>query len=95
MTTNEGAGLRERIDALRGGAGMSGTQPCPRCDGSGVVADDRVVGASLRAKREAAGRSLRDQARSMALSVSYLSDLELGRRTWRGELIERYTAALA
>lgn len=70
------------------------TKPCPRCGGSGVVADDRVVGAALRAKREGFGRSLRDQARAMAVSPAYLSDLELGRRTWRGELIERYEESL-
>lgn len=68
--------------------------PCPRCDGTGKLFDDRELGAALRAEREKAGKSLREVAKKMDLTISYISDLELGRRMWREELIERFRGAL-
>ncbi len=48
----------------------------------------------MRQAREDAGLSLRDLAKRTGLSVGYLSDLELGRRSWREELRERILKAL-
>lgn len=43
----------------------------------------------MRARRLAAGRSLRETAKRMGLSAAYLSDLERGNRHWRAELVQR------
>src|SRR6266566_9195449 len=67
---------------------------CPRCGGTGVLPDPRLEGAEMRQAREDAGLSLRDLAKRTGLSVGYLSDLELGRRSWREELRERILKAL-
>ena len=66
------------------------TETCPRCGGVGLVHDDRQVGRALRKLRVAASISLRDMARHLDLSPSYISDLELGRRTWREKLVTEY-----
>lgn len=70
---------------------------CPRCGGTGEVEDDREVGAGYRRRREDIGVSLREVARQCGLSVSYLSDLELGRRKWSDKqrtTVERALKAL-
>lgn len=71
-----------------------GGRPCPRCNGTGTIPDDRAMGAAMRQRREAAGLSLYDLAKKLGLSASYLCDLELGRRQWSGTNIERYEEAL-
>lgn len=48
-----------------------------------------------RQRREAKGLSLSRVAEAMGISVSYLSDLERGNRTWSGELWQRFRAAVA
>ena len=49
-----------------------------------VVVDDEATGKIVRAWREKKGLSLRQFATDMAVSVPYMSDLELGRRSWGG-----------
>lgn len=48
----------------------------------------------MRALRKASGKALREVARTMGNSAAYLSDLELGRRGWNQELINRYRIAV-
>lgn len=48
----------------------------------------------LREERLLARLSVRELAIKLKLSAPYVSDLELGRRSWRPELVERYLAAL-
>mgnify|MGYP006403728585 FL=1 len=67
---------------------------CPRCNGSGEILDDRVHGASIRRQREALGLSLREVARRCGWSAGYLSDLELGRRSWGRKQIINVEQAL-
>ena len=69
---------------------MSEWRPCPRCQGSGRIADDRAVGTRMRERREAKKITLRAMARRLNLSVAYLSDLELGRRRWSHTNVTRY-----
>lgn len=67
---------------------------CPRCEGSGRIKDPSVTGRQMRALRKASGKSLRHVAGAMRLSPAYISDLELGRRGWADDLIERYKRAV-
>lgn len=67
--------------------------PCPRCNGAGVVTDDRDEGALMRQARKATKVSLRDLARVSGLSVSYFCDAELGRRHWNARLRKAYREA--
>lgn len=71
------------------------TKPCPRCGGSGKIADDREIGAYLKAKRQRAKLRQKHVADRMGVSVPYLSDLENGNRQWSGERRQAYLAALA
>lgn len=71
-----------------------GTKECPRCGGTGFVADPAYHGKEARARRKQAGLSLREVARRMGFSVAYVSDLELGRRGWNDGLMKRYVNAL-
>lgn len=57
---------------------------CTRCRGSGKEPDWRALGQSVRKSREAKGLGLREVARAVQVSASFLSDLELGRRSWQG-----------
>jgi len=66
--------------------------PCRRCGGSGVEVDDRDIGKRMRKLRQKRGLSLRDAAKKMQVTASYLCDLELGRRRWRAELQNGYLA---
>jgi len=49
--------------------------------------DDVALGADRRHYREKFGISLREFARAMKVSASYISDLELGRRKWNHQLV--------
>jgi predicted transcriptional regulator len=69
-------------------------KPCPKCNGTGKIQDDVLVGKALRKERTEMGLHLREVARRMGLSAAYVSDLEKGRRIWRGELIARYRKAV-
>ncbi len=68
------------------------TQPCPRCGGSGVVADDREIGKAL--KTERGKLSLREVSRRMGVSAAYVCDLEHGKRAWNALRIQAYRKAL-
>ena len=70
------------------------TMTCPKCDGTGAVLDPRMVGQQMRELREHNDVSVREVARRLNLSAPYVSDLELGRRSFNEELIERYKSAL-
>jgi len=67
---------------------------CPRCNGTGKLADDKLTGARMRAMREELGLSGREVARRMGFSAAYVCDLELGRRIWSTKVIESYLASL-
>jgi len=67
---------------------------CPRCKGSGQVVDDRVVGAAYRVRRLAQNVTLRDMAGRCDWSPAYLSDLELGKRTWNTKQMRRVETQL-
>lgn len=53
---------------------------CPLCFGAGIKLDDRKVGGELRAIRQRVGLRLGDIADRVGCSVTYLSDIETGRR---------------
>lgn len=56
--------------------------------------DPRAQGLEMRQMREKKRVSLRDMAKRLDISAPYLSDLELGRRGWNTDLMERYKNAL-
>lgn len=59
------------------------TASCPTCGGN----RDAISGAWLRARREAAGVTLPQMAGRCRVSLSYLSDIERGKRTlWADNL---------
>lgn len=60
----------------------------------GLEWDHVAIGDKLRSRRKALDLSLREIARRMDVSAPHVSDLELGRRTWRVARIEAYEAAL-
>jgi len=72
----------------------NGYKVCPKCDGKGEIKDPAETGRQMRALRKAAGKGLRQIAGAMDFSPAYVSDLELGRRGWSEELIERYKKAV-
>lgn len=72
---------------------MSTTKPCPHCDGTGRVMDERAVGALMRKVREAKGLSLREVARRLKWSAPYVSDLERGQRVWTTTKQQRFLEA--
>lgn len=60
---------------------------CPHCGGPVKVADPD----SLRARREAAGLSLREFAKiEPVFSAAYISDVERGRRGATAQMVRRY-----
>ena len=65
---------------------------CNACDGRGLLSTG--LDFDPRAEREAAGKSLREAARSMKISAGYLSDLELGKRAWSEGLLDDFREAL-
>lgn len=67
---------------------------CSTCSGSGWVRDNAAYGAIMHARRKAARLKLRELADKTGLSISYLSDLEHGRKKWRSGLILTYAEAL-
>ena len=67
---------------------------CPKCNGTGEVLDNEEVGMFYRVHRTEARKSLQAIADILGLSKAYCSDLELGRRAWRPELMEKYRRAI-
>ncbi len=70
------------------------TLPCRHCNGTGKEPDQRALGMAMRQKRITAKKSLRAIAVAMDCSAPYLSDLELGRRTWNAGLLADFEKAL-
>lgn len=56
--------------------------------------DHTKCGALFRARRQAAGLSLRAVAANTGFSAPYVADLERGRRKWRIALAQKLFAAL-
>jgi predicted transcriptional regulator len=69
-------------------AGTSRLRICPLCGGTGHLADARP--GALRKRREQCGVSLREVARRLSLSPSYLHDVELGRRRATEAILHAY-----
>jgi predicted transcriptional regulator len=68
---------------------------CPHCAGTGLVHDDREVGAQLKKLREQARVTQRDVATSMGFrSIAHISDLEQGKRHWNSDRITAYLTAI-
>lgn len=65
-------------------------KPCRHCNGSGEEVDQAAIGAQMRARRKAAGISLREIARRLGITASYLADMEKGARNWTAERMEAY-----
>jgi transcriptional regulator with XRE-family HTH domain len=53
-----------------------------------------AVGAALRRRRQAQGRTLREVAAAAGMSLTYLSEVERGRKEPSSELLEAVCAAL-
>lgn len=70
------------------------TTPCDKCGGSGERENPAYRGQEMRKLRKEAGLGLREIARKMGFSAAYVSDLELGRRGWSGDLIRAYQKAI-
>jgi len=70
------------------------TKPCRCCGGNGRELAHREVGAEMRRRRIQSGKSLIQVSKLMKVSVPYLSDLELGKRNWRRELLDRFALAI-
>lgn len=56
------------------------TAICPQCFGRGHLIDDREEGAMLRTIRQRVGLRQEDVARRVQCSISYICDIEQGRR---------------
>lgn len=67
---------------------------CRACDGSGKEIDHIKTGLRLRKLREKSGVSIREVARRLGIDNKYLSDMELGRRNWTEEKVERFLEAI-
>lgn len=74
-------------------------KPCPSCEASGQVLDERKYGPDLRRRREAAGLSLAALGELVGISAQYLCDIELMRRPlWHKgakDLVKRLEGVLA
>jgi transcriptional regulator with XRE-family HTH domain len=53
-----------------------------------------AIGATLRRKRQAQGRTLREVAEAAGVSLTYLSEVERGRKEASSEVLEAVCAAL-
>lgn len=70
------------------------TATCTRCHGSGLEPVAVEIGARARLARGEQGLGLRELARLLGCSVSYLSDLERGLRAWSGPVAQAYLRLL-
>ena len=70
---------------------LSGT--CKRCGGSGIVPSPMDMG-TLRARRVGIGLSLRDLAKDLGISATYLFDMETGKRSTSRAMYELIDSAL-
>jgi len=67
---------------------------CHCCSGSGKEIDPRAVGAEMVALRLKSHITQKAVADRMKFTAAYISDLEKGKRLWRGELMELYQKAV-
>ena len=67
---------------------------CQRCNGTGNEPNQVAIGQTLRGLRLSSGLSLREMARRVGLSHSFLSQLETGSRRWRRSVLKRYEQAI-
>lgn len=66
------------------------TRPCLHCNGTGQEIDPFALGQTFRAKRMAAGVSLREMARRLDITPAYLSDMERGSRMLQDQYQKAY-----
>jgi transcriptional regulator with XRE-family HTH domain len=59
-----------------------------------TVVDQEATGAYMRHKRQQKHLSLREVARRLKVSAAYLSDLELGHRSWNQTKIDQFIMAI-
>ena len=59
-----------------------------------TVTDDEATGQTARDLRVGNGIGLRQLARRIGFSSSYVCDLEHGRRAWSDDLVKRYSDAI-
>jgi predicted transcriptional regulator len=67
---------------------------CDKCLGIGQIANDTFIGDEMQQRRTKAGKTLADISASMGFTISYLSDLEHGRKKWTLEKIKAYQEAI-
>ena len=60
---------------------------CPKCLGTGIVQDQKLVGRMMKFER---AKSLRETAECMGITPSHLCLLESGKRRWSPELVAKY-----
>lgn len=58
------------------------TEPCPSCLGTGSVPDHARLGQQARNRRQSHDLNQSTLAKRMKISITYLSELERGRRKW-------------
>jgi hypothetical protein len=63
---------------------------CKPCNGTGRVPDRRAIGKKFNAMRRDARLTLRAVAVKMGISISYLSDMEQGRKNWSRERVRQF-----
>jgi DNA-binding XRE family transcriptional regulator len=73
---------------------MSVKPKCPCCDGSGKELNAISIGKRQRQLRITAGIGLRDLAKRLQLSHTYLTLLEQGKRKWTPQLVHDYLEKL-
>ena len=67
---------------------------CEHCEGTGKVPRQYDTGRDMARYRERSGVGLRQLARLLELSPSYLCHLERGERAWSMALVRRYLDAV-
>lgn len=65
-------------------------EPCRYCEGTGHQIDDVAVGRMLREQREARGVSLREMARRLGKSSTYVQSVEGAQRSKVGRVKEGF-----
>ena len=65
-------------------------KPCHCCHGSGTESDAKIHGRAMSGLRLRAGIGLRDMARRLRISHTYLWQMEQGKRRWPDDINEAY-----
>lgn len=68
---------------------------CGCCGGSGKLYDRKEIGKIVQDLRKAAGLKLREISERTGYALSYISDLELGRKKWNKNIYDRILEAIA